>query len=54
MYAYQPHPDSVIIEADHLKFRPTSKLGNKKSGKERRTTEEIDLNKVKTAVKKMW
>lgn len=54
MYPFEPHPDSVIIEADHLKFRPTSKLGNKNSKKERRTTEEIDLKKIANAVERLW
>ena len=54
MYAYLPDPASVIIEADHLTFRPTSKLGNKKSKKEKRTTEEIDLNRIKDAVIELW
>ena len=54
MYPYLPHPDSVIIEADHLKFRPTSKLGNKNSKKERRTTEEIELNRITEAIKRLW
>lgn len=46
MFPYLPHPDSVMIQADHLKFRPTSKLGNRNSKKESRTTDEIDLNKI--------
>ncbi len=54
MSAYLPHPDSVIVEAEHLKFRPTSKLGNKKTKKERRTTEEIDLNRILESVNKLW
>jgi ADP-heptose:LPS heptosyltransferase len=54
MYPYDPHPDSVIIEADHLKFRPTSKLGNRNSKKERRTTAEINLKKVSDAVEMLW
>lgn len=53
MYPYLPHPDSVMIQADHLKFRPTSKLGNRNSKKERRTTDEIDLNRIKEAVEKL-
>lgn len=54
MYPYLPHPDSEMIQADHLHFRPTSKLGNKNSRRERRTTEEIDLEKVVGAVQKRW
>ena len=54
MYPYLPHPDSIIIEADHLKFRPTSKLGNKNTKRERRTTEEIDLKKIAEAVRKLY
>lgn len=54
MYPYLPHPDSLMIQADHLKFRPTSKLGNKKSKKERRTTEEIDLQLICSAVERLW
>lgn len=53
MYAYMPDPSSIMIEADHLKFRPTSKLGNKNSKKERRTTEEIDLKKIIESVKRL-
>ena len=54
MYPYMPHQNSIMIQADHLKFRPTSKLGNKNSRKEKRTTEEIDLNKIKESVENMW
>lgn len=54
MYPYLTDPKSVIIEADHLKFRPTSKLGNKKTTKERRTTEEIDLDKIVEEVGLLW
>lgn len=46
MYPYLPHPHSVMIEAKHLKFRPTSKLGNRNSKKERQTMDEIDLDKI--------
>jgi len=54
MYPYNAHPDSIMIQADHLKFRPTSKLGNKNTRKERRTTEEIDLTRILEAVDKLW
>jgi heptosyltransferase-2 len=54
MYPYLPDPNSVMIEADHLSFRPTSKLGNKNSKKEQRTTDEIDLKKIVQAVDTMW
>ena len=46
MYPYLPGEKSVIIEASHLKFRPTSKLGNKNTKKEKRTMQEIDEYKV--------
>lgn len=54
MYPYKAHPDSVLIQADHLKFRPTSKLGNRNSKREKRTTEEIDLKEIIKYVDKMW
>ena len=54
MYPYLPDPASVIIEADHLTFRPTSKLGNKNSKQERRTTEEIDLKRIVTEVSRLF
>jgi ADP-heptose:LPS heptosyltransferase len=53
MYPYLPDPDSVIVEAGHLSFRPTSKLGNKNSKKEQRTTEEIELKRIVAAVEKL-
>lgn len=46
MYPYLAGDKSVIIQADHLKYRPTSKLGNRNTKKEIRTMEEIDLQKV--------
>ena len=54
MYPYMPHRESIMIEADHLRFRPTSKLGNRNSAKERRTTEEISLRRIGDAVEKLW
>ena len=54
MYPYLPHPESVMIQADHLKFRPTSKLGNRNSKKEKRTTREIDLQKIADQAAKLW
>lgn len=46
MSPYMADPASVIVEARHLKFRPTSKLGNRNSKKERRTVEEIDVEEI--------
>lgn len=54
MSPYMPDPASVMIQADHLKFRPTSKLGNRDSKRERRATEEIDLQKIVQAVVQLW
>ena len=54
MYPYLPDPASVMIQADHLKFRPTSKLGDRNSKRERRTTEELELWKIVDAVEALW
>lgn len=54
MYPYLPHPASVMIQADHLSFRPTSKLGNRNSRRERRTLDEIDLNRITCEVERLW
>ena len=46
MYPYLPGPKSIIVQADHLKYRPTSKLGNRNTKKELRTMEEIDIKRI--------
>jgi len=51
MYPYMPGENSHIVQADHLKYRPTSKLGNRNSKKELRTMEEIDIDHVITLAK---
>lgn len=54
MSPYLPDKRSKIFEADHLSFRPTSKLGNKNSPKERRTMEEIDENKIIESANRLY
>ena len=54
MYPYRPHPDSIIIEPDHLKKRPCSKLGNHcKYGMERRCISQIENGRVVEAVRRL-
>ena len=51
MYPYLPGEQSVMIQASHLRYRPTSKLGNKNSKRERRTMEEISEAEVINAAR---
>lgn len=53
MAPFQPGAHSVCIEAKHLAFRPTSKLGNRNSRKERRTMEELPVEEVLEAVERI-
>ncbi len=54
MGPYLPDERSMIFEAKHLTYRPTSKLGNRNSSKERRTMEEINENEIIKEVVKFF
>jgi ADP-heptose:LPS heptosyltransferase len=53
MSPYMAGPHSMYIAADHLSFRPTSKLGNRNTKRERRTMEEISEKAVVNAVNRI-
>lgn len=54
MYPYLPDPASIIIEPDHLKNRPCSKLGNKCKNGDFQCSKEIDLNRVVESVNELY
>lgn len=55
MYPYLPHPDSVILEPNHLKKRPCSKLGNRcKYGKEKRCITQIPNEEIISAANELF
>ena len=53
MYPYKPGPNSVMVQADHLKKRPCSKLGTRCKYRKCRCVEEIDLEKIRTAAERI-
>lgn len=50
MYPYLPGEGSEIVQADHLKKRPCSKLGTKCKYKPCKCVEEIDLKKITSSI----
>ncbi|MGD1848020.1 MAG: glycosyltransferase family 9 protein [Salibacteraceae bacterium] len=54
MYPYLPHPDSVILQAEHLKKRPCSKLGNHCSYGDFRCAREIEDEAVIQAAQRLY
>ena len=53
MYPYLPGEGSIMVQALHLRYRPTSKLGNRNTKRERRTMEEIDEKEVIDAANRL-
>lgn len=54
MYPYLPDPQSVIIQPDHLKNRPCSKLGNRCKNGDFQCAREIDLDRVVHALNELY